>query len=174
MLVSPQVKVSEYNQMKAAVSSLARKGQGNLAVRDLSAELNADQMVQSENLTTLLVVVPKYNAKDWLSSYERMTQYVVPRSSKCLLDDSDQCLYSVVLFKRVADAFKTAAQDAGFQVCKTLLGPTRCRGAGPGRPASQCRIPAASRAPTGVSRPKGHEERRHILSIFLRRLEFAA
>jgi len=78
------------------------------------------QMVQSENLTTLLVVVPKFATKEWLGGYERLTQYVVPRSSVCLLEEADACLFRVVLFKRVADAFKTAASDAGFQVPSCL------------------------------------------------------
>jgi len=111
-----KVNVSEYNAMKSAVSSLARKAQGSLVVRDLSSDVRPDQMVQSENLTTLLVVVPKFATKEWLGGYERLTQYVVPRSSVCLLEEADACLFRVVLFKRMADAFKTAASDAGFQV----------------------------------------------------------
>lgn len=83
------------------------------------------QMVQSENLTTLLVVVPKFATKEWVGGYERLTQFVVPRSSVCLLEEADACLFRVVLFKRVADAFKTAALDAGFQARPPSLHPQR-------------------------------------------------
>jgi hypothetical protein len=36
--------VSEYNAIKSAVSSLARKAQGSLVVRDLSSDVRADQV----------------------------------------------------------------------------------------------------------------------------------
>ena len=40
----------------------------------------------------------------------------VPRSSKLVAEDSDLALFSVTLFKRVADGFKAAARQKGFQV----------------------------------------------------------
>lgn len=40
------------------------------------------QLVETENLTTLCVAVPKFNQKDWLDCYETLAQFVVPRSSK--------------------------------------------------------------------------------------------
>ena len=40
----------------------------------------------------------------------------VPRSSKLIYEDNDYSLYSVTLFKRVADSFKQAARSKGFQV----------------------------------------------------------
>lgn len=49
----------------------------SLAVRDLSNLVKPEDIVISENLTTLLAVVPKYSQKDWLSSYETLTSYVV-------------------------------------------------------------------------------------------------
>ena len=39
-----------------------------------------------------------------------------PRSSKLIYEDNDYALYSVTLFKRVADSFKQAARSKGFQV----------------------------------------------------------
>ena len=41
----------------------------------------------------------------------------VPRSTKLIYEDKDYCLFSVTLFKRVADSFKAAARTKGFQVC---------------------------------------------------------
>ena len=40
----------------------------------------------------------------------------VPRSSKLIFEDNDYSLYSVTLFKRVADSWKQAARSKGFQV----------------------------------------------------------
>ena len=44
----------------------------------------------------------------------------MPRSSKLIYEDNDYALYSVTLFKRVADSFKQAARSKGFQVLRQL------------------------------------------------------
>ncbi|KAK9272745.1 hypothetical protein L1049_003122 [Liquidambar formosana] len=86
------------------------------AVRDLSDLVKPEDIITSEHLVTLLAVVPKYSQKDWSISYETLTSYVVPRSSKKLHEDNEYALYTVVLFRRVADNFKTKARERGFQV----------------------------------------------------------
>ena len=45
-----------------------------------------------------------------------MLRCKVPRSSKLIYEDNDYSLFSVTLFKRVADSFKAAARAKGFQV----------------------------------------------------------
>lgn len=37
-------------------------------------------MVETEFLTTLFVVVPRNEVKEWQKSYESLSQFVVPRS----------------------------------------------------------------------------------------------
>lgn len=51
-----------------------------MAVRDLSNMVKPQDIVSSEHLTTLLAVVSKYSQKDWLSSYETLSTYVVSTS----------------------------------------------------------------------------------------------
>jgi V-type H+-transporting ATPase subunit C len=85
-------------------------------VRDLSDLVKADDVVNTEHLVTLLVVVSKYSQKDWLSHYETLSSFVVPRSSKKLSEDNEYALYTVTLFRKVADTFKTSAREKGFQV----------------------------------------------------------
>lgn len=46
--------------------------------------------------------------------YGRMFQ--VPRSSKKLYEDNEYALYTVTLFRRVADNFRTSSREKGFQV----------------------------------------------------------
>lgn len=110
------MKLAEYNTVKGQLAALSRKQGGSLAVRDLSDVVQKVRLVDSENLTTLLVAVPKHQAGDWFGQYERMAQYVVPRSSRMVLEEGDFQLFTVTLFKRVVDAFKTAAREKGFQV----------------------------------------------------------
>ncbi|KAK7380723.1 hypothetical protein VNO78_33239 [Psophocarpus tetragonolobus] len=111
-----KVRVSEYNNIRSQLNAINRKQTGSLAVRDLSNLVKPEDIITSENLTTLLAIVPKYSQKDWLSSYETLTNYVVPRSSKKLYEDNEYALYTVTLFSRVADNFRTSAREKGFQI----------------------------------------------------------
>lgn len=49
----------------------------SLAVRDLSNLVKPEDVIATEHLVTLLAIVPKYSQKDWLASYETLTDYVV-------------------------------------------------------------------------------------------------
>ncbi|KAM1163520.1 hypothetical protein ACFX2I_023099 [Malus domestica] len=111
-----KVRVAEYNNVRSQLNSINRKQSGSLAVRDLSGLVKPEDIIISEHLVTLLAIVPKYSQKDWLSSYETLTNYVVPRSSKKLFEDNEYALYTVTLFNRVADNFRTSAREKGFQI----------------------------------------------------------
>lgn len=78
-------KLSSYNIAKGQLAGLQRKRTGNLATRDLSTVLQRDQipdLADSEYLETVFVAVPKNNAKDFETKYERLSSMVVPRSAK--------------------------------------------------------------------------------------------
>ncbi|XP_020599282.1 V-type proton ATPase subunit C [Phalaenopsis equestris] len=111
-----KIRAAEYNTVRGQLNAINRKQTGSLAVRDLSNIVKAEDIITSEHLVTLLTIVPKYSQKDWLSSYETLTTYVVPRSSKKLYEDNEYALYTVTLFGRVADNFKISARERGFQI----------------------------------------------------------
>lgn len=111
-----KVRGAEYNSVRSQLNAINRKQSGSLAVRDLSNLVKPEDIITSEHLVTLLAVVPKYSEKDWLSSYETLTTFVVPRSSKKLHEDNEYALYTVTLFHRVADNFKMSAREKGFQI----------------------------------------------------------
>ena len=113
-----KMKLSEYVMAKNSLSTIARKTQGSLATRDLGDVVREEDMIETENLTTLLVTVPKFSAQDWLDSYETLAQFVVPRSSKMLKEESDYSLFTVTLFRRTVDSFKNAVREknGAFQV----------------------------------------------------------
>ncbi|XP_010693540.2 V-type proton ATPase subunit C [Beta vulgaris subsp. vulgaris] len=111
-----KVRVAEYNNVRSQLNAINRKQSGSLAVRDLSNLVKAEDVVASEHLVTLLSVVSKFSQKDWLSSYETLTDYVVPRSSKKLYEDNEYALYTVTMFSRVADNFRVKARERGFQI----------------------------------------------------------
>ena len=72
-----QVRVGEYNQLKSQVAALNRKQTGNLAVRDLAGLVQRDDLVATENLVTMFVVVPKQSRREWLATYEQLSDFVV-------------------------------------------------------------------------------------------------
>ncbi|KAL6517947.1 V-type proton ATPase subunit C [Orobanche minor] len=111
-----KVRVAEYNNVRSQLNAINRKQGGSLAVRDLSNLVKPQDIVSSEHLTTLIAIVSKYSQKDWLSSYETLTTYVVPRSSKKLHEDNEYALYTVTLFSRDADNFRTKARERNFQI----------------------------------------------------------
>ncbi|XAR67855.1 hypothetical protein NMG60_11002782 [Bertholletia excelsa] len=111
-----KVRGAEYNNVRSQLNAINRKQSGSLAVRDLSNLVKPQDIITSEHLATLLAVIPKYSQKDWLSSYETLTTYVVPRSSKKLYEDNEYALYTVTLFSRDADNFRTKARERGFQI----------------------------------------------------------
>ncbi|CAL1391349.1 unnamed protein product [Linum trigynum] len=111
-----KVRLAEYNNVRSQLNAINRKQSGSLAVRDLSSLVKPEDIISSEHLITLLAVVPKYSQKDWLASYETLTNYVVPRSSKKLFEDNEYALYTVTLFRRVADNFRTTSREKGFQI----------------------------------------------------------
>lgn len=49
-----QLKVTEFGQLRSQLQAAARKQQGSLAVRDLSGLVAPGQLVDTENLTTLV------------------------------------------------------------------------------------------------------------------------
>lgn len=111
-----KVKVSEYNNIKSQLSSASRKASGTLAVREISSLVSASDVIDTENLTSIFVIISKFAVKDWLASYESLTEWIVPRSSKVVCEDNDYMLVSIVLFKRVVSEFKTKAREKSYQV----------------------------------------------------------
>ncbi|CAG8433215.1 527_t:CDS:10 [Ambispora gerdemannii] len=108
-------KLADYNQVKGSLQALERKQNGNLSVKNLADFVRKEHFVHdSEHLETLLFAVSRNLYKDWYAKYETLTQMVVPRSSIKITEDDDYGLFTVTLFKRVADDFVNKAREEGF------------------------------------------------------------
>lgn len=70
----------------------------------------------SEYLQTLLVVVPRSLSQDWMTTYEKLTDMIVPKSSQLVIEDNEHSIYSVTMFKKVVDEFKHHAREKKFVV----------------------------------------------------------
>jgi V-type H+-transporting ATPase subunit C len=79
-----------------------------------------DDFVETEHLTTVLVVVPKGQEKELMECYENLDETVskgvVPETAKQIGDLTDKdgnTLYRVVMFKNVAAEFKNLVSKQG-------------------------------------------------------------
>lgn len=112
-----KTKSSSYNSLKGNLQSLERKQTGSLLVRNLGDLTKREHFVLgSEYLTTLPVVIPKAYYKDWNAKYEKLVEYVVPRSSHFIYEDNDHGLFTVTLFSKVVEEFKIRCRENKFVV----------------------------------------------------------
>jgi len=109
-------KASEYNSLVHAISAEERKIGGNLLVKDISELVKEEHVIETEYMESLFVAVPKINEKIFLTTYEKLTEYVLPRSALLIDQDNDYALYIVVMFKKVSEDFKIAARERKFVV----------------------------------------------------------
>lgn len=112
-----KTKAAAYNNLKSSLQSMEKKQTGSLVTRALGDLVKKEHFVlDSEYLTTLLVVVPLANIQDWNMKYERLTDMIVPGSSQLIYQDQDNALVSVSLFHKVVDEFKNRARENKFMV----------------------------------------------------------
>ncbi|CAJ1074094.1 V-type proton ATPase subunit C 1-B [Xyrichtys novacula] len=105
-----------YNNAKMSLQSFEHKINGSLQTRSLSDVVKKEDLVVSEYLTTLLVMVSRGSYLQWERTYESLSQFVVPRSSRKLYEDKEGGIFSVTLFKRAVCEFKAKAQESKFSV----------------------------------------------------------
>ncbi|XP_037668508.1 V-type proton ATPase subunit C 2 isoform X1 [Choloepus didactylus] len=110
-------RTAAYNTLKTNLENLEKKSMGNLFTRTLSNIVSKEDFVlDSEYLITLLVIVPKPNYAQWQKTYESLSDMVVPRSTKLIAEDNEGGLFTVTLFRKVIDDFKTKAKENKFTV----------------------------------------------------------
>jgi len=75
--------------------------------------------VNSLHVTTLVVIVPGDCEQDWLEKYERLEQFVVPKSGKKFEQCTDKdgtAVWRVVMFRSAVEGFKAACKSTRFVV----------------------------------------------------------
>lgn len=112
-----KTKSAAYNALKGSLHNLEKKQTGSLLTRNLADLVKKEHFIlDSEYLTTLLVIVPRNNIQDWNNYYEKITDMIVPRSSQFIIQDNEYALCTVTLFKKVAEEFKLHAREKKFVV----------------------------------------------------------
>jgi len=110
-----KVKSSEFTTLVHTLNAEERKMGGNLMSRDISDLVQKYEM-QSEYMENAYVAVPKYFVNQWNTVYEKLVEFVLPRSSELVDQDTDICLFRVILFKRDLEEFKSKCRENKFTV----------------------------------------------------------
>jgi len=116
--------VSELNALKGSLQGLERKTAGNLMVRSLADLIAESDVLESEYMTTVFVVVSKANMKEFESSYNSMATYIVPHSCKLITEDTEYGLYTLFLFHKSLDEFKASAREKRYTLRDFTFDPT--------------------------------------------------
>jgi len=109
-----RTQLQRFNTIFQAFSSAERKKTGNLNARDLSDIVRPEHFFESEYLTTVFVVVPKYSDKEFLATYAELATFVLPESARNIYEDNEAILYTVNLFKRSVDEFRNNCREKKF------------------------------------------------------------
>lgn len=111
-----KVKTSDYQQIMGSLSAQERNRVGNLLQRDLRTVVKKEHVIETDYLTTIFVCVRNTETKPWLASYERICDFILPRSSQKIAEDGEYGLWTVTLFKRVKEEFTNLAREKKFMV----------------------------------------------------------
>eukprot|EP01127_Copromyxa_protea_P005407 TRINITY_DN15338_c0_g1_i1.p1 TRINITY_DN15338_c0_g1~~TRINITY_DN15338_c0_g1_i1.p1 ORF type:complete len:368 (-),score=87.82 TRINITY_DN15338_c0_g1_i1:28-1131(-) len=111
-----RTKTMEYSSLEQKLNQVSLSGQGNLLTRDITKDIEPkkNRIVESKYLTTVFVVIPTNEEKEWLSSYASLNEFVVPESAVVVKAEADFTLYLVVVMKHAADDFKNACRAKRF------------------------------------------------------------
>jgi len=118
-----RVKTTTFNELRSqhVVSSGPKRDGLNLMQKNLidvltPEKVSKDDFLETEHITTRVVVIPRGLDKEWLSCYETLENFVVPRSSKKFdVTDRDlNTLWSLMLFRSSVEAFRVAARQRRF------------------------------------------------------------
>ncbi|XP_076659518.1 V-type proton ATPase subunit Vha44 isoform X2 [Halictus rubicundus] len=112
-----KTKSTTYNNLKGSLQNLEKKQTGSLLTRNLADLVKKEHFIlDSEYLTTLLVIVPRASFQEWYGGYEKLTDMIVPRSTQLISQDAEYGLFTVSLFKKVIEEFKLHAREKKFIV----------------------------------------------------------
>jgi len=74
--------MTEFNEIKTNLNSIERKEGGSLLMRPLDPYVRQHDIVESDNLTTLLLVVPRLKEQEFLTTYEFLEAEAIRREKE--------------------------------------------------------------------------------------------
>jgi V-type H+-transporting ATPase subunit C len=111
-----KIRTSEYTATKQALSAIERNDKANLLQRNLATVVTADDVVQSEHMRTIFVVVNSYAEHEFLQKYESLADFVVPRSARKICAENEHILFGVTVLSKTVDQFKKKCRENRYNV----------------------------------------------------------
>jgi len=113
-----RIKAQAFASIESVLNKAQKDESGSLLTKDLTNILKNVEIVETEYMTTLFVVVPRNEVKNFEKEYETFTEYVMPRSAVNIAEDEQYVLYTVITFKQFVEDFKVKARKLKFTVRK--------------------------------------------------------
>jgi len=115
-----RAKTGEYSSLEQKINQVHQSTQGNLLTRDITKDITAkkEHIYETKYLTTVFVVVPSSEIKDWWLTYSTLNEFVVPDSCVLVKEENDFSLFLVVVMKHASDDFKTKCRGKRFTARK--------------------------------------------------------
>jgi len=117
-----RAKTTEYTTLEQKLNQVNQSTLGNLLTRDITKDIAPfvakGQVHETKYLTTIFVVVPSSEIKEWYDSYETLNEFVVPESCIRVKEEVDFSLMLVVVMKHAADDFKGKCRNKRFTARK--------------------------------------------------------
>jgi V-type H+-transporting ATPase subunit C len=132
---------TSFSEAGNKVMAIRRRNEGSLLVRSLdeigsklkhirthqdfvvNRASKSPMYVDTRNLTTVLVVMKKAAADDFVKGYDVGANYVVPESLQTLEQDNEFSCFSVTLIRDHIDDYKTATREKGWHVRDFVYNP---------------------------------------------------
>lgn len=111
-----KIRSNDYTTIRQALTSIERRWQGNLMTRSLATIIEAEHVIDTEHMATAFLVFPSYDQPNFISTYEQLADYVVPRSAQKISSDSELVLYGVTVFRKSLEQFKAACRENRYTV----------------------------------------------------------
>lgn len=125
-------KQADLTAVGSRLNAIQRKRSGNLVTRDLSDLIKTSHYVRdettkklSEKIVPYFIVVSVHREQDFLNTYERFTQFVVPRSAREVpTPDKDYKLFRILHLnaETLEDDLKTSCEEHKFTFRKFEFG----------------------------------------------------
>jgi V-type H+-transporting ATPase subunit C len=111
-----KIRSSEYTTTRQALAAIERNSKANLLQRNLATIVTAEDVVHSEHMRTVFVVINGYAETEFLDKYESLADFVVPRSARKIRGENEFILYGVTVLSKSVDQFKKQCRERRFNV----------------------------------------------------------
>ncbi|KAL0220365.1 hypothetical protein RCL1_000219 [Eukaryota sp. TZLM3-RCL] len=106
--------LSEYSSLSTELNEIIKKSSGSVLTRSLSDVISSQNIIETENLTTIFVAVTINETCNFISQYEFLSEDVVPSSAKFIASDKMYRLYSIIVLKKSLDQILAKISAKGW------------------------------------------------------------